>query len=229
MSDHFYRSTLYPAQDRILQTIAGVNTPFYLTGGTALGRFILNHRFSDDLDFFVNALPDFNNHVDAILEAVRMQHPELTVSMRQDSFVRIFVRESGTEVKLEFVNDVRYRVDAADRSGMGFWIDNWRNILTNKITALPRVAAKDFADILFLAIQYPFNWAEMITHARSKDAWIDEIAISQMLFNFDVSSMQSVAFPEQFDFRQIGDHFFKTLARDALHGFDNSLVGARLA
>jgi predicted nucleotidyltransferase component of viral defense system len=32
---------------------------FYLTGGTALSRAYLNHRYSDDLDFFVNAVNDF--------------------------------------------------------------------------------------------------------------------------------------------------------------------------
>jgi len=29
-------------------------TPFYLTGGTALSRGYFNHRYSDDLDLFVN-------------------------------------------------------------------------------------------------------------------------------------------------------------------------------
>jgi len=36
-----------------------VDDSFYLTGGTALGRHYLKHRYSDDLDLFVNRNNDF--------------------------------------------------------------------------------------------------------------------------------------------------------------------------
>jgi len=45
--------------DRILALVEGSGTDSYLTGGTALSRPYLNHRFSDDLDLFVNASLDF--------------------------------------------------------------------------------------------------------------------------------------------------------------------------
>lgn len=228
MSDHFYSEVLYPAQDRILRTIGQIDTPFYLTGGTALGRFILNHRFSDDLDFFVNAVPDFHVQVEKVLNGIQANHAGLKVSVQQDSFVRAFVGEPGVEVKLEFVNDVKYRVDIPVPTELGIKIDNWQNILSNKITALSRIAAKDFADVFFLAVRYPFNWEVMINYARSKDAWIDEIAVSQFLFAFDVSALASVAFPKDFDLGAIDRDVFKTLAKDALHGFDNSLFGRSL-
>lgn len=35
------------------------DSPFYLTGGTTLSRGYYNHRFSDDLDYFLNGHPDF--------------------------------------------------------------------------------------------------------------------------------------------------------------------------
>jgi len=50
---------LYSQQDKVLNLLAGRLGDFYLTGGTALGRFYLGHRYSDDLDFFVNDYPDF--------------------------------------------------------------------------------------------------------------------------------------------------------------------------
>jgi len=37
---------------------------FYLTGGTVLSRAYLNHRYSDDLDFFVNQNPNFEKQVE---------------------------------------------------------------------------------------------------------------------------------------------------------------------
>jgi hypothetical protein len=58
----FYRDKLYPFQDGVMHTVKGVGTPFYLTGGTALSRFYFGHRYSDDLDYFVNSDPGFPKH-----------------------------------------------------------------------------------------------------------------------------------------------------------------------
>ncbi len=51
----FYQDKLYPFQDRVLRLIQDLDVGFYHTGGTALSRCFLNHRYSDDLDLFVNA------------------------------------------------------------------------------------------------------------------------------------------------------------------------------
>ena len=54
---------LYLLQDKFLEWWISLNLPFYLTGGTALGRFYLNHRYSEDLEFFINAnelYPEFS-------------------------------------------------------------------------------------------------------------------------------------------------------------------------
>ena len=42
-------------------------TDFFLTGGTALSRAYYNHRYSDDLDFFVNNSQTYNEQLDKIL------------------------------------------------------------------------------------------------------------------------------------------------------------------
>ena len=52
MSREFYLDVLYPLQDDILTITRDVETGFYLSGGTAISRGYLNHRFSDDLVFF---------------------------------------------------------------------------------------------------------------------------------------------------------------------------------
>jgi predicted nucleotidyltransferase component of viral defense system len=54
MLKNYYTNNLYPFQDLVLKLIMEVDDTFYLTGGTALGRHYLKHRYSDDLDFFVN-------------------------------------------------------------------------------------------------------------------------------------------------------------------------------
>lgn len=59
MDHDFYFHRLYPFQDQVLKILFPIDTKFYLTGETALSRAYLNHRFSDDLDFFVNDDPLF--------------------------------------------------------------------------------------------------------------------------------------------------------------------------
>ncbi|MBW2708388.1 MAG: nucleotidyl transferase AbiEii/AbiGii toxin family protein, partial [Deltaproteobacteria bacterium] len=54
MSKKYYIRNLYPFQDWVLKLIMNVDDTFYLTGGTALGRYYLEHRYSEDLDLFVN-------------------------------------------------------------------------------------------------------------------------------------------------------------------------------
>lgn len=49
----YYFEVLYPFQDRVLRILNALETGFYLGGGTAASRGYLQHRFSDDLDFFM--------------------------------------------------------------------------------------------------------------------------------------------------------------------------------
>ncbi len=63
MPELFYSAKLYPFMDKVLALIRQADTAFYLTGGTALGRHYLHHRYSDDLDLFVNAAGDFRDQV----------------------------------------------------------------------------------------------------------------------------------------------------------------------
>ena len=50
----YYEENLYPLQNGVLRAVENCKTRFYLTGGTALSRAYYRHRYSDDLDFFVN-------------------------------------------------------------------------------------------------------------------------------------------------------------------------------
>jgi predicted nucleotidyltransferase component of viral defense system len=54
MPDKIFYTKLYAFQDELLKIVRAQNLDFYLTGGTALSRVYLNHRYSDDLDLFVN-------------------------------------------------------------------------------------------------------------------------------------------------------------------------------
>lgn len=222
MSESFYSEKLYPLQDSVLAEIGKIKTTFYLTGGTAISRFMLHHRYSDDLDFFVNRHPAFQREVDTLVDAVRVCG-EVTVSFRGEDFFRILVTREGVTLKIEFVNDVGYRVGEPEQHATGFLIDSWQNILANKITALSRQAAKDLVDILFISICHRFNWEEAINHARQKDAWIAEQEIANLLLDFRMEKLSEVTFTPTGRAAAISPAIVQQLARDAFNGFDNSL------
>jgi hypothetical protein len=49
MYANFYNEKLDPLQDEVLKLPDQIHTPFYLTGGTALNRCFLEHRYSAGL------------------------------------------------------------------------------------------------------------------------------------------------------------------------------------
>ncbi len=59
MDASYFLSSIYPLQDVILSALTGVDAGFYLSGGTAASRAYLQHRFSEDLDLFVNDAAEF--------------------------------------------------------------------------------------------------------------------------------------------------------------------------
>lgn len=205
-----------------------IDSPFYLTDGTLLGRFLLNHRYSDDLDFFANDISDFTNEVKRIMEPVMVFFPEVNLLIFQDSFIRYLVVHEGIQLKIEFINDVRYRVERPERNSTGVMMDTWMNVLSNKVTALSRDAAKDIVDLVFLSFAYSFNWEEVFDHAKKKDASVNEIDASKYLNDCDLNRLNEVSFPETFDATRISKNVLNILARESLHGYDNSLYGRTL-
>lgn len=146
---------LYLLQDKFLSWWVTLRLPFYLTGGTALGRFYLNHRYSEDLDFFINA---DTHYLDYVSELKKKITSRFTVNIQQslfsDDFTRFFISEDETHLKIELVNDVGYYAGKPTVYRYG-QIDTPVNILANKLTALVgRDEPKDIFDIIQLSVNY---------------------------------------------------------------------------
>jgi predicted nucleotidyltransferase component of viral defense system len=142
MHDDYYLNTLYPLQDKVLEIVGKLPVGFYLTGGTALSRAYFHHRYSDDLDFFVNGVPDFKMQVNVIIKALADAGYLIDISVADDGFARIFVFENERTLKLDFVNDVPFRSGISVFTPLFKNTDNLNNILSNKITALGRYSLK---------------------------------------------------------------------------------------
>jgi hypothetical protein len=223
MPEQYYLDKLYPIQDEILQLVQDADVDFYLTGGTALSRFHLQHRYSDDLDFFVNQPPDYKNQVERIINLFHQRQWEITISTTSDSFLRMSAQKNQIPIKIDFINDVPFHYGAFIHSEQFQRIDNWRNILSNKICALSRHEPKDIADILFTAFFYPFDWEEVMQEAREKDLWVEPIEISKIINEFPSALLQPLKWIKPVNISMLQEKL-KILHTDIFYGNSNSLV-----
>lgn len=228
MSGKDYRK-LYRMQDKVLQALKPVLGNFYLTGGTALGGFYLNHRYSEDLDFFLNKSDEFADLIKDIETVLTGQFTLLRgQSIIYEDFVRFYIEDEEGALKVEFVNDTAYRCGVTNKYEYGF-IDTPLNILTNKLTAVvSRDEPKDVFDILVLAQNYSFNWMEVFTEAKNK-AIINEIDVEQRIKSFPVLLFQKSDWhirPVDIDQSK---RSIATIANDFLLGTDNSLGAGKIS
>ena len=187
MRSEYHETRLYPFQDRVLTVIKETETPFYLTGGTALSRFYLDHRYSDDLDFFVNYDSGFRKYVNIIVDDLK-KVGSLEILYAADNFYRANILDKGKniELKLEFVNDVPSHIGTLllhDRFGN---IDSIENIFANKITAiLDRLMPKDIGDFWSILKKYNLSLKQALTDADSKATGIHPTYLARVISEID--------------------------------------------
>jgi len=221
MQKEYYQNNLYPLQDMVMDLMGGLSNEFYLTGGTALSRYFLNHRYSDDLDFFTNRDEGFRINSDAFISLLKRNFENVKVELASIDFIRLIIKQYNIELKIELINDVAYHFNGLHQYKCK--VDNWQNILSNKITAISRNSPKDFADILFIAQKFYFNWIDIFDQAKEKDTWVNELEIASIIDEFQTNRLKDVKWVnEYFDFTEF-EKYFKLIAKDILRGGDNSL------
>jgi hypothetical protein len=198
MDPDFYFQRLYPFQDQVLKVLTPLETKFYLTGGTALSRGYLNHRFSDDLDFFVNDDPNFGLWADRVLSRFSQERGWVSqVLQRENRYVRMNLVQDEVNLKIEMVNDVPSRVgDPRIHPTLGR-LDTAENILANKITAiLDRNAPKDLADIWGLCCKLNLSLNEAISGAQGKAAGVFPVDLARVLYSATRSDWEVISWVE---------------------------------
>ncbi len=169
---------LTPFQKQLLKSIgnAYLARHFYLTGGTALAAFHLQHRFSEDLDFFTDD-PNAINLVRSSLEPLcKEMEAGLEFARTFNTFIEVFITSAnGERVKLDFAYDTPYRLRPIElNKEFGVRVDSALDIASNKLSALfGRAAEKDFVDIFFINREMmPFY--ELLPYARQKHVGMDD-------------------------------------------------------
>jgi hypothetical protein len=214
MDKTFYFEKLYPLQDQVLRILQGVETGFYLTGGTAASRGYLQHRLSDDLDFFVNDDRRFLLWAERWIQALAEQPGStLNVLMREERFVRLSLVRENVQLKIEMVNDVPAHVgDLVIHPVLGR-LDSAENILANKVTALiDREEPKDFADIWGFCCRLGLSLSAALEGAQGKAAGIFPVDVARLLCTADRKDWELIRWieapePDQFlnDLRELGE------------------------
>lgn len=174
-------------QTRFLEAVGSVPhfvKRFYLTGGTPLAAFYLQHRFSEDLDFFSEQEVDAQE-VHIFLEAQKKKLGIKKIEMEQ-SFNRnlFFLEMSGGLLKTEFTYFPFTRLEKSPEKKFLIEIDSPRDIAVNKLfTIYNRTKARDYIDLYLLCKEYGFAVTELIAFVRSKfDTHMDPIQLgSQFL------------------------------------------------
>ena len=190
----YFFDTVYPLQDEVLAVLAGLETGFYLTGGTAASRLYLQHRFSDDLDFFVNDRPEFILWTERLIQALD-QHPSWTCQVinRDERFVRLGVQQGDVLLKIELINDVPAHIgDIQTHPKLGR-VDSAENILANKVTAvLGREEPKDLADIWGFCCRMGLPLTAALESAGSKAAGIFAPDLARVLVSASATDWQAI-------------------------------------
>jgi Nucleotidyl transferase AbiEii toxin, Type IV TA system len=214
MDKVFYFEKLYPLQDQVLRILQEVETGFYLTGGTAASRGYLQHRLSDDLDFFVNDDRRFLLWAERWIQVLTGQPGStLNVLMREERFVRLNLVREDVQLKIEMVNDVPAHVgDLVIHPVLGR-LDSAENILANKVTALiDREEPKDFADIWGFCCRLGLSLSAALEGAQGKAAGIFPVDVARLLCTADRKDWELIRWieapePDQFlnDLRELGE------------------------
>jgi len=191
-----YYKKLFLLQDRVLEIINNLDISFYLTGGTALSRFHLNHRYSDDLDFVSHQDPYFGDYIEKITESLKENHFEVKPYGVSSTFAALHLFDLKTEekmkLKVDFINEKTVPHFGDFHSAKGFSkVDNIRNILSNKISILFRQEPKDIADIWFICKNLEFKWEDIIDEAAQKRI-VEEIFVVECLRTFQHEKLSTI-------------------------------------
>lgn len=195
---HYYEQVLYPIQNEVLKNLKSLNLPFYLTGGTAVSRGYLNHRYSDDLDLFTTSDKDFLLYIDSIIKLLEKQGYTIDFAdSNSDCFTRIYVNRNKnglnkSGLKIDFVADIVPHFGNIIETPVYYRTDSLRNILSNKYTALYRLSVKDVADIHGIASKYDFNWKDIIQEADEKEGGIDYKEISAIFSSYTENDLKKI-------------------------------------
>ncbi len=178
-------SILSENQVRILDLICKENSIsrlFYLSGGTALAEYYLQHRLSEDLDFFSEE--EFDPLTISIFLKKIQSEAGIKKIRYEQSFNRnlYFLTLDNDEIKMEFTYYPFPRIEKGKDIG-GIEIDSLLDIAVNKVfTIYQRPRSRDFIDLYLIMKKEKWSLDELVRKAQIKfDNYLDPIQLGAQL------------------------------------------------
>jgi len=184
------KGLLTPLQRRFLLLFARLpdQDRFYLTGGTALAEFYLGHRLSFDLDLFTHEESLIVPTSYLIEKNATESQIDITVARRFASFVELLIREGDDSIKVELALDSPFRFAPPAPSEDGFLVNDYQDLLVDKLLAYyGRAEPRDAIDLYFILQKEPL--VTLLDKAKQKDPGFD-------LYWFAVALERCLTFPD---------------------------------
>ncbi|MBN1841066.1 MAG: nucleotidyl transferase AbiEii/AbiGii toxin family protein [Deltaproteobacteria bacterium] len=142
---------------------------FYLTGGTALSAFYVEHRLSKDLDFFTDTEKQMPR-IEFLIALLRR-----LASVNDIRYERLFDRrifevvfKDSDTLKVEFSTYPFKSIEERRKDGR-LVVDSLLNIVTGKLFALSdRYDPKDFVDLYFVLRNYDWRLGDLIRKTKER-------------------------------------------------------------
>lgn len=149
---------------------------YFLTGGTALAEFYLQHRYSDDLDFFTRGQRDPQEDLQTFRNILISNGFEITDENLSGHHIRFNVKLSDQQIeplKIEFIAREVPAMMAPTQVQGKVVIDSFEDIAVNKICAIfgrrpPDV--KDYIDLFFILKESSYSVDYLLSRAKEKEA-----------------------------------------------------------
>ena len=163
--------------------------PFFLTGGTALSAFYLQHRYSEDLDLFTSDSDAFDRVPLYLADTATKLSASVASVQTAPQFRRYRLSRKAESVIVDFVREVVPQISEQKNRFEGIMVDTLDDITANKIcTVISRAEIKDYIDLYFLGrAGYPLeNYIEL---AQRKDAGVSRAMLAYLLSELRLSKV----------------------------------------
>lgn len=155
------KTILNPFQQKILQFFKAsiLSKKFYLSGGTALAEFYLQHRFSEDFDFFTQDeldLEQLKKFINFLAKKTEVTEIEFQHGFGLYTF---FLKDKRKSLKHK-IDFGQYPFGPIEKLKQynGIFVESLYDIAVNKVQTIAfRPRLRDFIDVYFI-LQKEKNW-----------------------------------------------------------------------
>jgi hypothetical protein len=181
--------SLTPLKHDFLKSFFTKCQDFFLTGGSALGVFYYDHRFSYDLDLFTVKDIDWHFLEKLFISVAEEINAVYKSIIKAPFFHRYELKRDKDKEIIDFVIEKVPQIDKEKKTFDIIKVDTQLEIGINKIcTLLSRTELKDIIDLYFL-VKNGFDIKENIEKAKLKDGGVEPAIISYLLSQFKISTL----------------------------------------